>query len=344
MNREKILMALVQSICESDEDENTVESPPVAQIITGEDEVVLTLLPILNVCKKREQTRIKNFVEEVVSSYNEREFIMHFRLRKTMVNSLVDKFQSSDEYQKLNGHGGFQPLSAQRYILIFLWFVGHEAASYRDVADRFGITLAGLYNILTRVADFILTMKSDVIRLPNNIEKDRTKQHYLEQKGFPGIIGSIDGSHIRIDKPLQDKDSYINRKQYFSIHMQGIANEKESLLMFGLVTLALYTMPGYSENLQFIIYYPNYALQRFRQLYHFKLRNLKRMVKIIHACCILHNLADLDDLAILEPPNQDEDVDDEPVIGTSSHLREENHNMQGRDVRDELCRQFAAQI
>ncbi|KAI4454136.1 hypothetical protein MML48_1g11491 [Holotrichia oblita] len=313
MNREKILMALVQSICESDEDENTVESPPVAQIITGEDEVVLTLLPILNVCKKREQTRIKNFVEEVVSSYNEREFIMHFRLRKTMVNSLVDKFQSSDEYQKLNGHGGFQPLSAQRYILIFLWFVGHEAASYRDVADRFGITLAGLYNILTRVADFILTMKSDVIRLPNNIEKDRTKQHYLEQKGFPGIIGSIDGSHIRIDKPLQDKDSYINRKQYFSIHMQGIANEKRKFIDVWI---------GYPGSV--------HDARVFRE---------SAIYNILPQLC-----SDLDDLAILEPPNQDEDVDDEPVIGTSSHLREENHNMQGRDVRDELCRQFAAQI
>lgn len=33
--------------------------------------------------------------------------------------------------------------------------------------------------------------------------------------------GAIDGSHIRIDKPAEDPDSYINRKQYFSIHVQG---------------------------------------------------------------------------------------------------------------------------
>jgi len=39
------------------------------------------------------------------------------------------------------------------------------------------------------------------------------------------FIGAIDGSHIRIDKPTQDPDSYINRKQYFSIHMQGTVNQ-----------------------------------------------------------------------------------------------------------------------
>jgi len=40
--------------------------------------------------------------------------------------------------------------------------------------------------------------------------------------------GSIDGTHICIDKylyrPLEDPDSYINRKQYLSIQLQGIVN------------------------------------------------------------------------------------------------------------------------
>lgn len=36
--------------------------------------------------------------------------------------------------------------------------------------------------------------------------------------------GAIDGSYIRIDKSVEDPDSYINRKQYFSIHVQGTVN------------------------------------------------------------------------------------------------------------------------
>lgn len=40
------------------------------------------------------------------------------------------------------------------------------------------------------------------------------------------FLGAIDGSHVRIDKPVEDADSHINRKQYFSIHVQGTANHK----------------------------------------------------------------------------------------------------------------------
>lgn len=44
------------------------------------------------------------------------------------------------------------------------------------------------------------------------------------------LKGALDGTHIRIDKPLEDKDSYINRKKYFSIQMQAVADHKKKFL------------------------------------------------------------------------------------------------------------------
>jgi hypothetical protein len=38
--------------------------------------------------------------------------------------------------------------------------------------------------------------------------------------------GLIDGSHVRIDKPGEDPESYINRKKYFSVQLQAVVNEK----------------------------------------------------------------------------------------------------------------------
>lgn len=46
--------------------------------------------------------------------------------------------------------------------------------------------------------------------------------------------------------------------------------------------------------------------QRFRQLYHFKLRDIVRMVCIIHACCVLHNMANTGEIEYFEPPMNDE--------------------------------------
>ena len=45
--------------------------------------------------------------------------------------------------------------------------------------------------------------------------------------------------------------------------------------------------------------------QRFRQLYHLKLRNIARMVRVIHACCVLQSIANVQDLQYFEAPIDD---------------------------------------
>lgn len=75
--------------------------------------------------------------------------------------------------------------------MCFLWFVGHQSASYRDVADRFGITISTLYNIINRVTDFIMSLAPNIIKYPNLAEKQETAAFFEEKKGFPNIIGNI---------------------------------------------------------------------------------------------------------------------------------------------------------
>ena len=41
-------------------------------------------------------------------------------------------------------------------------------------------------------------------------------------KGLPGVVGAIDGSHIKINPPKQNKQTYYNRKKYYSVLLQGI--------------------------------------------------------------------------------------------------------------------------
>lgn len=85
--------------------------------------------------------------------------------------------------------------------------------------------------------------------------------------------------------------------------------------------------------------------QRFRQLYHIKLRNIVRIVQVIHACCILHNLANADDLHLFEPPADDEYPDVEAANIPMNELDDNilQDDQLGQDLRDELCRQLATQ-
>ncbi|XP_036151281.1 protein ALP1-like isoform X2 [Monomorium pharaonis] len=314
---------------------------------------------------------------------------MHFRLSREVTYRLINQFSESEIFTSLQDEVGRQKIIAEKHILCYLWFVGHHSASYRDVADRFGITLSALYNIITRVTDFILTLANNIIRYPNAAEKAETAIFYQNAKGFPNIIGSVDGTHIRIDRPAEDSDSYINRKQFFSIHLQGTVDHKmkfidvfigypgsvhdvrvfrNSSLYHDLRELCSdnyyllgdsaypclrglmvpYRDNGHSTCGQRIF---NRKLsscrvtiknafgclkQRFRQLYHLKLRDITRIVCVIHACCVLHNMASARDLQFFEPPIDNEYPDVEVRNIEENEVYREYES--GVQIRNEICR------
>jgi len=49
-----------------------------------------------------------------------------------------------------------------------------------------------------------------------------TARFLEEKKGFPRVIGIIDGTHIKIEAPKENYESYINRKGYHFIQLQVI--------------------------------------------------------------------------------------------------------------------------
>lgn len=53
-------------------------------------------------------------------------------------------------------------------------------------------------------------------------EANEIKTSFEDDGGFPGVIGLIDGTHIRIRAPEHEPEAYINRKKYHSLNVQVI--------------------------------------------------------------------------------------------------------------------------
>lgn len=84
------------------------------------------------------------------------------------------------------------------------------------MADRFDITISSVNRVVRRLTYFLSNLSPQLIKWPDDNEKRIIEEHFRENE-FPNIIGAIDGSHIKIDKPENDPDSYINRKGYYSM-------------------------------------------------------------------------------------------------------------------------------
>lgn len=57
------------------------------------------------------------------------------------------------------------------------------------------------------------------IKMPQPEDERIIKENFYERTGFPGVIGCVDGTHIRIKSPGDnEKKLYYNRKGYCSIN------------------------------------------------------------------------------------------------------------------------------
>ena len=58
--------------------------------------------------------------------------------------------------------------------------------------------------------------------MPNSVEKAVVKTKFYEIDHFPGILGLVDGTHIRIQKPSENEADSVNRHFYELINVQVI--------------------------------------------------------------------------------------------------------------------------
>jgi len=120
------------------------------------------------------------------------------------------------EALSLKSHTG---MSAEGKLCLTIWTLANQE-SYRQIADRFGISRGYAHFIFTQCCSIIRHIASavDVITWPNALAIEQLSQ----RNTFPGAFGAVDGCHIPIKTPLEHTDSYINRKSVASVVLQAV--------------------------------------------------------------------------------------------------------------------------
>ncbi|CAH1997027.1 unnamed protein product [Acanthoscelides obtectus] len=149
--------------------------------------------------------KCEGYFEDVVRQMPDNVYFDYFRMSRQKTEYLAEKFAVS-QYFSVGREGDSEKISALKFITVFLWYAGNEACSNRDVADRFNISGSSLHKIIKRLTYFLSNLAPEVIRWPDEEENVIISQHFTENN-FPGVIGALDGTHIRIDKPSQDPES-----------------------------------------------------------------------------------------------------------------------------------------
>ncbi|KAJ8972359.1 hypothetical protein NQ314_000210, partial [Rhamnusium bicolor] len=219
-----------------------------------------------------------NYFEEIVPQLNDQQYLHHFRINRH-VTQLAEQFELSEWFHYQEGDS--EKISALKFMTIFLWFAANETASYRDVSDRFNISISSLFKIAQVVCDHRKRIRDIFVGYPGSVHDSRVFRtsplcETLHEKcGNFFIIGDSGYPCLtNLLTPFKDRGQLTRHQRNYNYKL--------------------------SQNRYLVEHCFGYFKQKFRQLYHIKLRKIPNVVHFIRACAVLHNLSIEDEFLMQE--------------------------------------------
>ena len=91
----------------------------------------------------------------------------------------------------------------------------------RVTGNLFGVSAFAASTAIHEASKAIAKQRAQFLSFPENLAD--TKRKFYDVAHFPGVIGAIDCSHIRIICPNKENAmAFVNRKQFYSINVQAV--------------------------------------------------------------------------------------------------------------------------
>ena len=115
-----------------------------------------------------------------------------------------------------------KPASVETQVAATLYYLADEGRM-RKVSNSFGLGKATVSKVIRRVTSVISEkLGAKYIVLPKTKEEvEEHARNFYNRYGFSQCIGAIDGTHIKIKRPVDNPTNYVNRKGNFTLNCQG---------------------------------------------------------------------------------------------------------------------------
>jgi hypothetical protein len=169
-----------------------------------------------NVRKERVYKEVKG-----VEDYTEGGLRARYRFGREALGFIVDVLRTDLERPTKRGHA----LSPETQVLIALRFFA--SGSFQQViGDTIGVDKSTVSNVVRDVSLALVSRTDQFIKWPNAARRQEIQTEFFTRGGFPLVIGAVDGTHVRIQGPSENEPNYVNRKNYHSINVQAVCDDK----------------------------------------------------------------------------------------------------------------------
>ena len=118
-------------------------------------------------------------------------------------------------------------VSPRKRTAIILYYMS-STAEYRTIANLVDVSASFVCLCIGDVCKAITKkLKKDFLKVPKGEDLREVMRLYKEKWGFPSCAATIDGTHIPIQAPLENRTDYINRRSYhIVVVMQALVDSK----------------------------------------------------------------------------------------------------------------------
>ena len=101
----------------------------------------------------------------------------------------------------------------------------------RVIDDRMGYHISNVLRAVRDVSIALCDIAGQYITWPStDVQMNRIKTGLYDIVHFPGVVGAIDCTHVRIQAPpLNYEYAFVNRKGYYSKNVRGVCDQTSNL-------------------------------------------------------------------------------------------------------------------
>ena len=146
---------------------------------------------------------------------------LHFRVTRPTFETICDLLRADLQRQHTRMR---EPVSVEKRVAVSLWrfAIGN---SFKTCGLQFGLGKSTAKTVCCGFENALISRKDQFIYFPlTRRDIEGQMNEFIDEYGIPQTVGAIDGCHIEINAPPQNKEDYYNRKQHCSVILQAIVD------------------------------------------------------------------------------------------------------------------------
>lgn len=118
------------------------------------------------------------------------------------------------------------PVSPRITLYVTLCYLGNQD-TYRQLSELFGISEAAVHKSVNRGVKFLCSLGSEYIRWPSHEQIPNVVEKFKSMVGFPGVVGAVDGCHIKMKAPEDVQSDFIDRTSSHSVNLMAVCDSEK---------------------------------------------------------------------------------------------------------------------